>query len=266
MDIHKPKPAHSWRDFLVEIGTIVIGVLIALTAEQAVEAVHMRHLIEADRRILARELALDLSDGVIRMRMAPCVDARLNALSAQLDQAERAGRLPPMPVPGRPRDLVFSSGGWNNVVASTAAPHFPPEELYALEFVYHLMATADRVGEDESHAWSQIYTMAGPGRPLDPGVAQSLRVALTDARTNNLKMATIATRTVGMIDALHLRFDNADKDRIRRALTSPLSVLDTRHICETPSTVIPPNYGQSSWTGLLPESAGALKDLQGRFR
>ena len=33
MDIHKPKPVHNWRELLTEIGTIVIGVLIALAAE-----------------------------------------------------------------------------------------------------------------------------------------------------------------------------------------------------------------------------------------
>ena len=40
MDIHKPKAAHSWREFLIEIGTIICGILIALALEQAVESVH----------------------------------------------------------------------------------------------------------------------------------------------------------------------------------------------------------------------------------
>lgn len=39
MEIHKPKAAHSWREFLVEIGTIVCGILIALGLEQVVETV-----------------------------------------------------------------------------------------------------------------------------------------------------------------------------------------------------------------------------------
>ena len=266
MDIHKPKPIHGWRDFLVEIGTIVIGVLIALAAEQAVEALRMQHLVEQDRAILTRELAANLKGGIIRMRMTPCVDARLNALSAALDQAERAGRLPPMPVPGRPRDLVFSTGGWNNVVASSAAPHFPPAELKELEYVYHLMATADRLTDEESLAWSQIYTLAGPGRPLDRGVAQSLRVALSQARTFNLQMAVVATRMAGRLGALKPSFEDAEKADIRHLLTAPLSELDTRHICTAQSTIIPPNYGQSSWGDLLPLSAGALSDLQARFR
>jgi len=36
MEIHKPKPIHNWREFLKEVGIIVLGVGIALAAEQAV--------------------------------------------------------------------------------------------------------------------------------------------------------------------------------------------------------------------------------------
>src|SRR6185437_9249744 len=33
VEIHKPKPVHNWREFLTEIGVVVIGVCIALAAE-----------------------------------------------------------------------------------------------------------------------------------------------------------------------------------------------------------------------------------------
>ncbi|MGZ3246395.1 MAG: hypothetical protein ACXWI4_07640 [Croceibacterium sp.] len=42
MHIHLPKPLHGWREFVGEVGIIVIGVLLALGAEQAVEALHHR--------------------------------------------------------------------------------------------------------------------------------------------------------------------------------------------------------------------------------
>jgi hypothetical protein len=42
MEVHKPKAWRGWREFLKEIGTIVIGVLIAIGAEQAAEALHHR--------------------------------------------------------------------------------------------------------------------------------------------------------------------------------------------------------------------------------
>lgn len=34
MHFHMPKPMHGWREFLGEVGIIVFGVLIALSAEQ----------------------------------------------------------------------------------------------------------------------------------------------------------------------------------------------------------------------------------------
>ncbi len=40
MEIHKPKAVHRWREFLIEIGTITFGILIALGLEQGIEALH----------------------------------------------------------------------------------------------------------------------------------------------------------------------------------------------------------------------------------
>jgi hypothetical protein len=42
MQFHLPKPLHGWRAFVGEVGIIVLGVLIALTAGQVVEWVHWR--------------------------------------------------------------------------------------------------------------------------------------------------------------------------------------------------------------------------------
>jgi hypothetical protein len=56
MDIHKPKPWRGAREFLKEIGTIVIGVLIALGAEQVAVSLRDRHAAaEARRRGLHRD-------------------------------------------------------------------------------------------------------------------------------------------------------------------------------------------------------------------
>ena len=54
MEVHAPhEPLHSWRDFWIHLGTITIGLLIAISLEQSVEAlhhVHQRHQLEEDLR------------------------------------------------------------------------------------------------------------------------------------------------------------------------------------------------------------------------
>jgi len=52
---HLPKPLHGWREFLGEVGIIVIGVLIALGAEQGVEAVHHRSQVHTATEKLRAE-------------------------------------------------------------------------------------------------------------------------------------------------------------------------------------------------------------------
>jgi hypothetical protein len=44
IDIHPPqKSDHTWKDFFLHIGTIAVGILIAIGLEQAVELIHEHH-------------------------------------------------------------------------------------------------------------------------------------------------------------------------------------------------------------------------------
>ena len=81
MHIHKPKAAHSLREFLAEIGVIVVGVLIALAFEQVVEAFHWRHEVLMERDALLGEVRLNLSAAAFRQSEQACVDARLNQIA-----------------------------------------------------------------------------------------------------------------------------------------------------------------------------------------
>jgi len=57
MHVNLPKPLHGWRAFVGEVGIIVLGVLIALGAEQAVQSLHARTTIKEDTDALRREVA-----------------------------------------------------------------------------------------------------------------------------------------------------------------------------------------------------------------
>src|SRR5439155_25375352 len=91
MHFHLPKPLHGWRAFAGEVGIIVIGVLIALGAEQVVETVHGNSQVGEFRGAVDDEMAYDLGSYKQRLMLTPCVRARL----AELDRviaSYRAGR------------------------------------------------------------------------------------------------------------------------------------------------------------------------------
>ncbi|MBV9549476.1 MAG: hypothetical protein JO256_07365, partial [Alphaproteobacteria bacterium] len=66
MEIHKPKPIHNWRELLTEIGVVVIGVCIALAAEQTVEALHAHERAAVVRANIRTEIAYNLGQMEVR--------------------------------------------------------------------------------------------------------------------------------------------------------------------------------------------------------
>ena len=53
LDVHPPhSPTHTWKDFFIHVGTICVGLLIAVGLEQAVEYFHRQH----ERHLLEHEL------------------------------------------------------------------------------------------------------------------------------------------------------------------------------------------------------------------
>ena len=56
LDVHPPhSPTHTWKDFLIHIATIVIGLLIAIGLEQTVEWFHHRRQVAETHNALHEE-------------------------------------------------------------------------------------------------------------------------------------------------------------------------------------------------------------------
>src|SRR5690348_13077120 len=74
MHFHLPTPLHGWREFAGEVGIIVIGVLIALGAEQMVESWQWRGQAAEARTALRAEIGRDnLPQAYTRLAIAPCL-------------------------------------------------------------------------------------------------------------------------------------------------------------------------------------------------
>jgi len=57
VDVHPPhRPIASWKDFLLHLVTITVGLCIALGLEAMVEAAHHRHIVRDARANLRREI------------------------------------------------------------------------------------------------------------------------------------------------------------------------------------------------------------------
>jgi hypothetical protein len=84
MHFRLPKPLHGWREFAGEVGIIVMGVLIALGAEQVVETMHAHGEAAAAEQRIRQELADDSALEVERIAVGPCLTQRIGRIAQQL--------------------------------------------------------------------------------------------------------------------------------------------------------------------------------------
>jgi uncharacterized coiled-coil protein SlyX len=104
LDVHPPHHSpNTWRDFLLHIATIVVGLLIAIGLEQTVEAVHHRHqrhqLQEQILEVMDTDLTLNASDIENIQTFRAYLTEQLAAVTAR-----RAGKSSPAaPPPNDPR-------------------------------------------------------------------------------------------------------------------------------------------------------------------
>ena len=110
MHLHLPKPLHGWRAFVGEVGIIVLGVLIALGAEQIVESIHNRYLARQALDHIRAELAYDSAFAAERIAIGDCMRASFTHLRHRLIAAgdDWPGLQGKPPLSGAPRATAGS--------------------------------------------------------------------------------------------------------------------------------------------------------------
>ena len=207
MHIHLPKPLHGWREFLGEVGIIVIGVLIALGLEQAVEAWHWHTKVDHAVAGLSFEVAETMGQAQERLNVASCVERRLDELASILESASRRRQLPALGRVGVPPVRTYSTGVWQSTLAGQTAEHLTDDQRTAYSVIYgfaELLSTTNRHELDE---WTRLATMSGPGRKLEAAQADALRLALGQARTDHETILHYSIRLRQVVAARNTPFE-----------------------------------------------------------
>src|SRR4051794_15734161 len=135
VDSHRPRPFRNLRDFVEEVGTIVLGVLIALAAEQAMSDYNWRQEVAVVQDSLDDELSDTLFATMERVKIADCQKRTLDRLDQIADQSR--GTLVIRNAPVR-RTRLWGSAAWEAAVASGAVAQMRHDDrnTYANLFSY----------------------------------------------------------------------------------------------------------------------------------
>jgi len=220
MDIHKPKPWHSFREFLKEYVIIVVGVLTALGAEQIATGLHERKIADEARESVRAEVRENLWWLERRERREPCARQTLAEIADVLDSA-RHGR--PYPVP-RDIGLVYhaklTSLRWEANAQAGRASLFTPQEQQSLGNMYYTTDQYRRAQDVEEEVWSKLAAIDGLER-LTPREIDDFAILLSQARYQLQNVELSLRRAHEWAAALRLKADNPN---VREVPTSAVNV------------------------------------------
>src|SRR5689334_14067056 len=204
MHFHLPKPLHGWREFAGEVGIIVLGVLIALGAEQAVEWLHWRDEVADARQALDRELAYDLGAVVNRQQEGRCIDRRLHEIRTLLtDNGSGLGSAPRSPL-GQPQLWRPRTNVWQATMAAQVAEHMPLAARLGYAELYGELQWYAQKADNETDAWSVLGELDDPGA-LGPEDIAAVRQARSRAQVAADKMNAYLPRIISAGERLGIK-------------------------------------------------------------
>lgn len=236
MEIHKPKAAHSFREFLIEIGTITCGIMIALGLEQLVSNLEWGRKVAETREALGLEVADNLAKLQGRVQYSSCNNQELDALAVIVDRASKTGFLPALATPWHPANRSWSTGVWTSALSAQGASHLSAEQLRGYSRVYQIIERINEIEPKEEAAWTTLFELAGPGRPFDAEDARTYRRAIGQAREMNGLMSGFGVRARQAVDGYHIPYD-------ARVFAERTSTHQGAPECGPPTGTPPGNYG-----------------------
>jgi hypothetical protein len=178
LDVHPPhEPVHGWRDFLVHLSTIAIGLLIALALEGLVEWANHRNEVAETREALHRELEDNrkrfVSDTAFARREAAMLANDLLVLTYVRDHPGSVESSLPGVLLLDSSYARMDSAAWKTAQATAVTALMPQEEVRRAAELYSFFERIDKAHEDEADAIAEaVILIAEDPNPLHLKPAQ----------------------------------------------------------------------------------------------
>lgn len=180
------RPAHGWQDFTTELAIVVLGVLIALGAQQAVEAWQTRRDVADFREALRDELGRNLGAYQGRSEQSLCLKRRLDQLDGwQRDWRDGAGPALWGEI-GRPLAFTLNFSVWRSGLSGVAAK-LPLKERLFYARIYDSLESYDVLRSREVASWQGLFAF-DHARRLTSSEVNTLRGLILSARSIDRSM------------------------------------------------------------------------------
>jgi hypothetical protein len=207
MKVHKPKLFSDWRDFGREYAIVVLGVLTALLAQQAMQSIEWRHKVDAAVVDMTNELSGgDGVQGYVRMAIHDCVEGHLNAVREAVEAGDRAHARAAIDAVWLPNN-TYDSLARESATASDVASHMPQETMLNFRIAYDVVPQLDRLADRELTDLAALRALPATGGPLETSEKLAATAAIEAIRMDNDTMNRDADFMLMRIGVIPLGLD-----------------------------------------------------------
>lgn len=204
MENHVPREGvHSFKQFILEVAMIVLGVLIALAVEQVRERFHERKIAHEARENFRREIELERK--ALNFYFDH-VQAPRDSLQKFL-AAEGSGKRAPRAPYEVPQWQYLPSGAWEAAAATQAFSYMEPAEVQAYSLVHTGQVMFNRFAEQLQPVLADLEGFND---------RNSLTVEDQKQRDHDIRLALAYLNSIDQIGHQLLRyFDDATKGELK---------------------------------------------------
>jgi hypothetical protein len=218
VEIHRPGVVRNWREFLKEVGIIVLGVSVALAGEEAVSFFNWKQEVSVVQDSVDDELADALFSALERIKIADCQKRTLDRLDQIADESR--GTLVIRNAPVR-RMRLWGSAAWEAAVASGAIAHMQHDTRNTYANLFSFLRLFRDLNLRQEELWARIDAYQHP-RELTNESRNRFVEGISQLRALTGTMNLAAQQFIKQAKPLHLQLSPENASELRRPMQCPL--------------------------------------------
>ena len=179
------RPTNGWQPFAEEVGVVVLGVLLALAAQQAAETFNERREAAATRAALTNEIKETLAILELRKAAQPCIDNRLKELRLIVDEWGRTGTFDTPQWVSQATWFTVVTARFDAAQSAGRLALLSSEEQYRFGLIVAGLRSFWEIESDEIETWATLRMLHSGPEALSSTDRTAVRLALQKASTLN---------------------------------------------------------------------------------
>jgi hypothetical protein len=184
------------QKFVREVGSVVLGVLIALGLGEVATGIRWRFDAVNARAAMLTDFERDAGVMHERQLATPCIERRLREIDVLITQARQSGALPVVSAIGRPPTRPLVTAAWDMGLSSGVLPHLSRADANGFAANFDMI---EELGDDmktQNALWARLSALETAAGPVSQEFLTDLMFTSAELRKGSAYVALVAGQIV----------------------------------------------------------------------